>query len=63
MNNTLEKKLLIKPDKSVLVINPPTGFEITSKFQQKPVDVVITFVKRPLKAQKKMVCFGLLTLK
>ncbi len=45
MNNALKKKLLLKTDTSVLVINPPTGFEITSKFQQKPVDVVITFVK------------------
>ena len=45
MNSALEKKLLIKHNKSVLVINPPRGFEINTRFQQKPVDVVITFVK------------------
>lgn len=45
MDNALEKKLLIKPDKSVLVINLPSGLELASKFQKKPVDVVITFVK------------------
>jgi hypothetical protein len=45
MDNTLEKKLLIKTDKSVQIINPPVGLEITTKFQKKPFDVVITFVK------------------
>jgi Bacteriocin-protection, YdeI or OmpD-Associated len=45
MNNTLEKKLLIKPDKSVLVINAPNDFPIKAKKPKKPADVMIAFVK------------------
>jgi hypothetical protein len=46
MDSMLEKKLLVKPDKSVVVFEPPTDFKIkTTVNLKKPADVAIVFVR------------------
>jgi Bacteriocin-protection, YdeI or OmpD-Associated len=46
MDSMLEKKLLIKPDKSVVVFQAPTDFKIkTTVNLKKPADVTIVFVR------------------
>jgi hypothetical protein len=46
MDKSLEKKLLIKECHSVLLLNPPRGFnKIIKSGQKRPADVVITFVR------------------